>query len=97
MADTNLVTHPSRNLAMELTRVTEAAALAAGRWIGHGDKIAADVGIDPRSYEIDMDGMKASFGVDPSIEALTYADLQERREIIRSRFAKRSRKVGLGR
>ena len=33
---------PDRNLAMELARVTEAAALAAGRWIGHGDKIAAD-------------------------------------------------------
>ena len=33
---------PDRNLAMELVRVTEAAALAAGRWIGHGDKEAAD-------------------------------------------------------
>jgi len=33
---------PDRNLAMELVRVTEAAALAAGRWIGHGDKNAAD-------------------------------------------------------
>src|SRR5205823_9365388 len=33
---------PDRNLAMELVRVTEAAALAAGRWIGRGDKIAAD-------------------------------------------------------
>ena len=35
-------TRPDRNLALELVRVTEAAALAAGRWIGHGDKIAAD-------------------------------------------------------
>jgi fructose-1,6-bisphosphatase II len=33
---------PDRNLAMELVRVTEAAALAAGRWIGHGDKEGAD-------------------------------------------------------
>ncbi len=33
---------PDRNLAMELARVTEAAALAAGRWMGRGDKIAAD-------------------------------------------------------
>ncbi|MFL5287688.1 MAG: class II fructose-bisphosphatase [Rhodopila sp.] len=31
-----------RNLALELVRVTEAAALAASRWIGHGDKNAAD-------------------------------------------------------
>jgi fructose-1,6-bisphosphatase II len=33
---------PDRNLALELVRVTEAAAMAAGRWIGRGDKIAAD-------------------------------------------------------
>jgi fructose-1,6-bisphosphatase II / sedoheptulose-1,7-bisphosphatase len=31
-----------RNLALELVRVTEAAALAASRWIGRGDKNAAD-------------------------------------------------------
>jgi fructose-1,6-bisphosphatase II len=34
--------HPDRNLALELVRVTEAAAMGAGRWIGRGDKIAAD-------------------------------------------------------
>jgi fructose-1,6-bisphosphatase II len=33
---------PDRNLALELVRVTEAAALAAARWVGAGDKIAAD-------------------------------------------------------
>jgi fructose-1,6-bisphosphatase II len=31
-----------RNLALELVRVTEAAALASGRWVGKGDKTAAD-------------------------------------------------------
>jgi fructose-1,6-bisphosphatase II len=31
-----------RNLALELVRVTEAAALACGRWVGKGDKVAAD-------------------------------------------------------
>src|SRR3954449_652104 len=35
-------TRPDRNLALELTRVTEAAALAAARLIGMGDKEAAD-------------------------------------------------------
>jgi fructose-1,6-bisphosphatase II len=40
--------HPSggkkmdRNLALELVRVTEAAALACGRWVGKGDKMSAD-------------------------------------------------------
>ena len=33
---------PTRNLALELVRVTEAASLAAGRYVGRGDKIAAD-------------------------------------------------------
>jgi len=33
---------PDRNLALELVRVTEAAAMAAGRWVGRGDKEGAD-------------------------------------------------------
>jgi fructose-1,6-bisphosphatase II len=33
---------PDRNLALELVRVTEAAALAAARWVGRGDKNGAD-------------------------------------------------------
>ena len=33
---------PDRNLALELVRVTEAAAMGAARWVGRGDKIAAD-------------------------------------------------------
>src|ERR1017187_2987904 len=33
---------PDRNLAMELVRVTEAAAMAASRWMGRGDKEGAD-------------------------------------------------------
>jgi fructose-1,6-bisphosphatase II len=33
---------PDRNLALELVRVTESAAMSAGRWIGRGDKISAD-------------------------------------------------------
>jgi fructose-1,6-bisphosphatase II len=33
---------PDRNLALDLVRVTESAAMGAGRWIGRGDKNAAD-------------------------------------------------------
>jgi fructose-1,6-bisphosphatase II len=42
---------PDRNLALELVRVTESAALAAGRWVGRGDKNAAD--------QAAVDGMRA--------------------------------------
>jgi fructose-1,6-bisphosphatase II len=37
-----LFVHPDRNLAMELVRATEAAAIRATPWIGRGDKNAAD-------------------------------------------------------
>ncbi len=42
---------PDRNLALELVRVTEAAALGAGRWIGRGEKESAD--------QAAVDGMRA--------------------------------------
>ena len=52
---------PDRNLAFELARVTEAAALAAGRWVGRGDKISADqAAVDAMRLVlngIDMDGV----------------------------------------
>jgi fructose-1,6-bisphosphatase II len=52
---------PDRNLAMELVRVTEAAALAAGRWIGHGDKLAADgAAVDAMRLMIDSVSMRGT-------------------------------------
>jgi fructose-1,6-bisphosphatase II len=36
------LSEPTRNLALEIVRVTEAAALASGRWMGRGDKERAD-------------------------------------------------------
>jgi fructose-1,6-bisphosphatase II len=49
---------PDRNLAMELVRVTEAAALAAGRWVGRGDKISADqAAVDAMRLMIDSVSM----------------------------------------
>jgi fructose-1,6-bisphosphatase II len=53
--------HPDRNLALELVRVTEAAALAAARLIGMGDKEAADqAAVDAMRYQlrsVSMDGL----------------------------------------
>jgi fructose-1,6-bisphosphatase II len=50
---------PDRNLAMELVRVTEAAALAAGRWVGRGDKNAADgAAVDAMRLMIDTVSMQ---------------------------------------
>ena len=49
---------PDRNHAMELVRVTEAAALASGRWVGRGDKLAADgAAVDAMRMMIDSVSM----------------------------------------
>ena len=52
---------PDRNLAMELVRVTEAAAMAAARWMGRGDKEGADgAAVDAMRAVLDsvqMDGI----------------------------------------
>ncbi len=52
---------PDRNLALELVRVTEAAALAAARMVGRGDKEGADqAAVDAMRYVLDsvsMDGV----------------------------------------
>jgi len=52
---------PDRNLALEMVRVTEAAAVAAARWAGRGDKNAADgAAVDAMRFVLDgvtMDGV----------------------------------------
>jgi fructose-1,6-bisphosphatase II len=52
---------PDRNLALELVRVTEAAALASGRWVGRGEKESADqAAVDAMRLLLDtvaMDGV----------------------------------------
>lgn len=52
--------HPPRNLGLDLVRVTEAAALSAGRWMGLGRREGADRAAMQAMYEalntLDMDG-----------------------------------------
>src|SRR3954462_15336769 len=52
---------PDRNLALELVRVTESAAMGAARWVGRGDKNAADkAAVDAMRAMLDtvsMDGV----------------------------------------
>ncbi len=52
---------PDRNLALELVRVTEAAAMAAGRWVGRGDKNGADqVAVNAMRVMIGTVGMRGT-------------------------------------
>ena len=61
MSQSNEPTRPDRNLALELVRVTEAAALAAARMVGRGDKEGADqAAVDAMRHVLDsvsMDGV----------------------------------------
>jgi fructose-1,6-bisphosphatase II len=56
-----VATRPDRNLALELVRVTEAAAMAAGRWVGRGDKNAADqAAVDGMRTMLDIVNMQGT-------------------------------------
>jgi fructose-1,6-bisphosphatase II len=58
MAGGNAVA-PDRNLALELVRVTESAALSCARWVGRGDKEAADqAAVDAMRAMLDTVAMK---------------------------------------
>jgi fructose-1,6-bisphosphatase II len=60
MSDSSTAVKPDRNLALELVRVTEYAAIAAARWIGRGQKESADgAAVDAMRLMLDtvrMDG-----------------------------------------
>ncbi len=42
----------------------------------HGDRLAKELGVDPDSVEFDPDGVRASFGLTPDVERITYRELQ---------------------
>jgi ubiquinone biosynthesis protein len=71
---------PDIDLFAEITQV---ATYFATR---HGERIMQDIGIDPRTMEIDLEGFKASVGVTADTPSLTYRELQERRQVIQKRM-----------
>ncbi|MBK5221863.1 MAG: AarF/ABC1/UbiB kinase family protein [Acidimicrobiia bacterium] len=79
---------PDLDLFAEITQISMYFATT------HGETIAADIGVDPRTVDLDLSGVKATFGVDPDeTTTLTYRDLQARRQLIRERFRKRGADV----
>ena len=84
-------------LAPDLDMIDEVAQMSIYFATRHGERILADVGIDPRRIELDMAGVKANLGVDDSVESLTYRQLQERREAIRDKLSATSRPSRRGR
>jgi ubiquinone biosynthesis protein len=58
----------------------------------HGERLGRELGVDANSMAINLDGVKASFGLDASTESLTYKDLQARRELIQKRMRDHARR-----
>jgi ubiquinone biosynthesis protein len=73
-------------LAPDLDLFSEVMEISAYFTTRYGERIAHDIGIDPRQHPIDMNGVRAAVGVGEEVDALTYRDLQARRELIRRRM-----------
>ena len=52
----------------------------------HGERIFRELGVAQDSFRIDLGSVKASLGVDESVDSLTYRELQQRRELIQKRM-----------
>ena len=77
------------SLAPDLDLFAEVTTVATHFATAHGERLAADIGMDPRAIDLDLTGMKASFGLPAETDGLTYRQLQERRETIRRRLSAR--------
>ncbi len=78
------------SLAPELDMFAVVTDIATHFATTHGAAIAAQLGVQHEEWQLDLDGMKAGFGVDPNeLEQLTYAELQERRALIQKRLTGR--------
>ena len=73
-------------LAPDVDLFDEVTRLAMYFTERYGERIAADVGVDPRHHALDLDGMRAQLGVTSDVEKMTYRDLQARRELVRKRM-----------
>jgi ubiquinone biosynthesis protein len=78
-------------LAPDLDLLGEIANVSLYFATHHGDRIAADVGIDPRNVDLDLSALRATLGVSDPNQPLTHRDLIARRETIRRNLAKRTR------
>ncbi len=71
---------PDLDLFEEITRV---AMYFTQRY---GERIASEVGVDPRERELDLGSVRAQLGVSEDVNSMTYRELQERRALIRRRM-----------
>jgi ubiquinone biosynthesis protein len=80
-------------LAPDLDLLAEIASISLYFAQRHGERLGQELGIDHRAVDIDLDGVRASFGLDSGTERLTYRELQARRELINKRMRDRARRA----
>jgi len=73
-------------LAPELDLLGEVANISMLFAQKHGERLGRELGVDPSAVEFDLDGVKASMGLEPTVNRVTYRELQERRELIQKRM-----------
>jgi ubiquinone biosynthesis protein len=73
-------------LAPDLDLLAEVTNISMHFAAKHGERLGRELGIDPGTMEFDINGVKAGFGLDASVETLTYRDLRRRRELIQKRM-----------
>ena len=74
-------------LAPDLDVLAEIGAISVSFAQRHGAQVGRELGIGP--VEVDLDGVKAGFGLDPSVERLTHRELRQRRALIQERMRER--------
>ncbi len=74
-------------LAPDLDLIGEVQNISMMFAMKHGERLGRELGVNPNDVEFDMDGVKASMGLEPSVNSLTYRDLQARRALIQKRMA----------
>ncbi len=73
-------------MAPDLDLFAEITSIATHFATAHGARLVAEVGIDPSNFEVDLGSVKNTIGISAETDRLTYRELQERRELIRSRL-----------
>jgi ubiquinone biosynthesis protein len=73
-------------LAPDLDLLAEIANISMLFAERHGEQLGRELGMDQTTFELNLDGVKAGFGVDASTEQLTYRELQSRRALIQKRM-----------
>ena len=80
------------SMAPTVDVLAEIVAVVMYFHVKHGERIAREMGLaDGAVPAIDIDGIRASFGITEPVDHLTYRELQERRELIRRRMEQRQK------